>query len=226
MDLSETSSSSRGSAAENNKVDDNSQTLKSPSLIHDLEVMSDKKMMLMIKNSTVTNITQNKTSLLIWATTHWQSTSQSKTQNKNYPRTGCSLQLQITYWNWQTDSAMIEYWFWEIDSAAIAHFGKQILLQLHTNFEKQTDSAANCALILENQTKPAANCTPILEKQTDSAANCSLWLVQTGSAVISTADSSFKHCNLQYHRRCLHSQTVELAGQHSFLRPRHWWRAR
>jgi hypothetical protein len=69
---------------------------------------------------------------------------------------------------------MIEYLFWEIDSAAIAHFGNPILLQLHTNFEKQTDSAANCALILENQTKPAANCTPILEKQTDSAANCSL----------------------------------------------------
>jgi hypothetical protein len=91
-------------------------------------------------------------------------------------------------------------------------FGKQILLQLHTNFEKQTNSAANCTLILEKQTKPAANCTPILEKQTNSAANCSLWLVQTDSAVISTADSSFKHCNLQYHRRCLHSQTVELAG--------------
>lgn len=65
IDLSNTGSSSRISAAENNKVDDNSQTLKSSPLIHDLEVMSDKKMMLMIKHSTVTNITQNKMSLLI-----------------------------------------------------------------------------------------------------------------------------------------------------------------
>jgi hypothetical protein len=161
--------------------------------------------MLMIKHSTKTNKTQNKIPLLIWATTHWQSTLQSKTQNKKYPRS-----LPDAVWIYKLHT--------EIDKQILlwlnTDFGKQILLQLHTNFEKQTDSAANCTLILEKQTKPAANCTPILEIQTNSAANCSLWLVQTDSAVISKADSSFKHCNLQYHRQCLRSRTVELAGQH------------
>lgn len=155
IDLSNTGSSSRGSAAENNKVDDNSQTLKSPPLIHDLEVMSDKKMMLMIKHSTVTDITQNKMSLLIWATTHWQSTLQSKTQTKTTLE-AYQMQFGITKYILKLTNRFCYDWvlilgnrfccyctFWEADSTTIAHQlweTDRFCCQLHTDFG-ETDKA-------------------------------------------------------------------------------------